>query len=450
MNDVVKANGNQGQTIIWEQSNLVKPEDFDDLGAGIQSSFPIIGYRMGRWRLRWQGEEQLITDERGFPVPEIGVSLVRVPDHKSKRYWAGGYDQNSRKAPDCWSNDSIRPDPILTPPAQPDGRPLPTQCSQCYWNSIGSMVSQDGKKKMKACGDYKRVAVKLFWPQIPIEELADMAMLLTIPASSLKPLKIYGIELKAAKMHAIARITYIGFEDDLSFPKFTFRPGPALPDDDYLACSALRQTEEVRAILNEESAALDPGATGVYAEEGQGEAVTAPPVQGAPSPTNRAPVQQTAPPQPTATVQRLKQATPPMQPTVQQAQPEAQPVNPSTRTFDENMKEIKPAIKYTSPSGQAQPITNSATTQRFAPAGRPIQPVKSNGAGQQTGGIAEAVSRPATPPPSSRPVVTASEVNEANPPPLTEVQLNAQSDAEERGTNLPEDVTAKFDRIMGG
>lgn len=428
MNDVVKSNANQGQTIVWEQSNLVKPEDFDDLGAGIQSSFPIIGYKMGKWRLRWQGEEQLIVDERGFPVPEIGVSLIKVPDHKSKRYWAGGYDQNSRKAPDCWSNDSIRPDPVLTPPQQPDGRPLPTQCSQCYWNSIGSMVSQDGKKKMKACGDYKRVAVKLFWPQIPIEELADMAMLLTIPASSLKPLKLYGIDLKAARMHAIARITYIGFEDNLSFPKFTFRSGPALPDEDYLACSALRQTEEVAAILNEESAVLDPGTTGVYAEEGQAEAVTAPSVQGAPSPAQHAPVQQTTAPAPVAPVQRLKQAAPPMQ-----------PVQPQAKTFDANMQETKPAIKYVPPAQTTQPTQQA---QRFAPAGRPIQPTQSTNR-PNGGGITEAVSRPATPPPSNRPVVM---VNEANPPPPTEAEMNA----EERGTNLPDDVQSKFDRIMGG
>lgn len=449
MNDVVKSNTNQGQTIIWEQSNLVKPEDFDDLGAGIQSSFPIIGYRMGRWRLRWQGEEQPIVDERGFPVPEIGVSLIKVPDHKSKRYWAGGYDQNSRKAPDCWSNDSIRPDPILTPPQQPDGRPLPTQCSQCYWNSIGSMVSQDGKKKMKACGDYKRVAIKLFWPEIPIEELADMAMLLTIPASSLKPLKVYGLELKAARMHAIARITYIGFEDNLSFPKFIFRPGPALPDGDYLACSALRQTEEVKAILNEESAVIDPGATGVYAEEGQGEQPTAPNVQGAPAPTRQGTVQPTTPPAPVAPVQRLKQAAPPIQPTqIQPTTQQAQPiVTPETKTFDANMQEIKPGLKYApSIQQQAQPAQPAQSTSRFAPAGRPIQPTKPNGAGTptgQVGGIEAAVSRPATPPPSTRQVVM---TNEANPPPPTEAEINA----EERGDNLSEDVRSKFDRIMGG
>jgi hypothetical protein len=303
------------------------------------------------------------------------------------------------------------------------------------------MVSQDGKKKMKACGDYKRVAVKLFWPQIPIEELADMAMLLTIPAASLKPLKQYGLELKAARMHAIARITYIGFEDDLSFPKFTFRPGPALPDEDYLACSALRQTEEVKAILNEESAVLDPGGAGVYAEEGQAEAITAPPVQGAPSPTHHIPVQQSAPPQPTATVQRLRQAAPPMQ----QAQPQvAGTMRPSERIATEAEARQTQPLRYTQPQGQStQPTTGSAT--RFAPAGRPIQPVKPNGGGQP--GISEAVSRPATPPPSTRQVVTpaAREVNEANPPPPTEAEVNA----EERGTNLPEDVTAKFDRIMG-
>lgn len=416
MNDVV--NKPQRTQALRQQSALVKPEDFDDLGAGIASSFPIIGYRQSKWRLRWQGEEQLIVDERGIPVPEIGVALVKVPDHKSKRYWINGYEQNSRKAPDCWSNDSIRPDPTLIPPVQPDNRPAPKQCSQCFWNEVGSMVSQDGKKRMKACGDYKRVAVKMYYPAIPIEEIAESPMLLTVPAASLKPLRLYGEELKADGLHACAHITYIGFDDDASFQKFNFRYGQELSDEEYLKVSEMRKSADVKSILSEESARLDPGAP-VYAGEGVGEG------------NGVAPQQQAPPQQAQAPAQRLRQVVPPVQQPVQTQQ---QPVRDTRLPSERIASEAEPQQQQRyAPSPPPPPTPAQQTAQRYAPSARPIQPV-------QPKGITEAVARPATPPPTARAVVT-----EANPPPPSEADMTA----EERGTTLPSSIQSKFDQIMG-
>ena len=112
---------------ILDQSKLIDDSDYDDLGGGIRSSFPVISYRGAKWRLRYQGNEQVMVDQDGRLVQEIAVCLLKVPDHLSKRFYAGGWpgEGQDRKPPDCWSNDGIRPDPSLTPPQQPDGRPLP-------------------------------------------------------------------------------------------------------------------------------------------------------------------------------------------------------------------------------------------------------------------------------------------------------------------------------------
>jgi hypothetical protein len=423
MNDVT--NRPQGAHALRQQSALVKPEDFDDLGAGIASSFPIIGYRQSKWRLRWQGEEQMIVDERGIPVPEIGVALVKVPDHKSKRYWINGYEQNSRKAPDCWSNDSIRPDPTLIPPVQPDNRPAPKQCSQCFWNEVGSMVSQDGKKRMKACGDYKRVAVKMYYPAIPIEEIANSPMLLTVPAASLKPLRIYGEELKADGLHACAHITYIGFDDDASFQKFNFRYGQNLSDEEYLIVSEMRKSADVKSILSEESARLDPGAP-VYAGEGVGEGNGNAAARGEAAPQQQA----------QAPAQRLRQVVMPAQTqpqSMRQPEPVQQPVRDTRLPSERIASEAEPQVQRYAPPPPPPATPAQQTAQRYAPSARPIQPV-------QPKGITEAVSRPASPPPTARAVVT-----EANPTPPSE----ADQTAEERGTNLPPSIQSKFDQIMG-
>ena len=244
---------------LLEQSKLVGEDDVDDLAGGIRSSFPVISYRGSKWRLRYQGNEQLMVDDRGIPVPEIAVCIIKAPDHLSKRFYIGGYpgEGQDRKPPDCYSNDGVRPDPSLTPPVQPDGRPSPTSCARCYFDGIGSMVSQDGKKKMKACGDYKRVAVKLYYPLVA-PELENSPMLLTVPAASLQNLKAYGAQLKAAKVSALGRVTYIKLDDDVSYGKQQFRPGPALSDDECINVKALRLGDEVAGILREEADGADP------------------------------------------------------------------------------------------------------------------------------------------------------------------------------------------------
>lgn len=259
------------------QSALVTADDFDDLGAGIRSSFPVISYRGSRWRLRYQGDEQMMLDDRGSPVPEIAVCFLKVPDHISKRYYPGWVEGQERKPPDCYSNDGIRPDPSLTPPKQPDNRPVPLQCSQCFFNEIGSNVIKDNQgkivKKTKACADYKRVAVKLYYP-IVNSDLVNQPMLLTVPPASLQNLKAYGTLLRDEQKVALARVTYVKLDDDLSYQKQMFRSGPPLSDEEFTNVRVLRNGGEVADIIRREAIeAAEPIQDGSSTVNTQGPAV---------------------------------------------------------------------------------------------------------------------------------------------------------------------------------
>jgi hypothetical protein len=379
-------NNGSGQYLL-DQTALATDDDFDDLGGGIRSSFPVISYRGSKWRLRYQGQEQLMLDDRGSPVPEIAVALLRVPDHLSKRFYIGGYpgDESARRPPDCWSNDGIRPDPTLTVPEQPDGRPVPTQCARCFFDAIGSMVSQDGKKKMKACGDYKRVAVKLYYP-IVAEELVNIPMLLTVPAASLQNLKAYGAFLKAHKVHALARVTYIKLDDDTSFQRQQFRHGPALSDEEYLNVKSLRASDDVAAIIRQEIVeAADP-----LGESGTLEGVSAV-IQ--PRPTVQQPQQ---PP---------VQQPPVQQPPVAQPSPApaatARPAQPSPLRSPLPQPGVRPMPPVGAPSGPA-PV----------PAARAVT----------AGSINSALLRPSPPPASARVVQHPSSVQK---PPVEYPSINS-------------------------
>ena len=409
---------NVNSTDILDQSKLVQDDDRDDLGGGIRSSFPVISYRGAKWRLRYQGNEQLMVDERGIPVPEIAVCLLRVPDHLSKRYYAGGYpgEGQDRKPPDCWSNDGIRPDPSLTPPNQPDGRPLPATCARCYFDGIGSSVvkSPDGKviKKTKACGDYKRVAVKLYYPQMLDEEMANSPILLTVPAASLQNLKAYGKDLTRRKAHALARVTYIKLNDEVSYGKQEFRPGPALGDEEFVNVRAMRNSEEVAGMLREEvtenaEPVVEPG-------EVQDENVQHQPVA-------RDVIDTRAPEQAPQATQRAAQPSPTRSPIPA----------PTERPM--------PA------SGQLQGIpTQRPITAAPIPAGRAV------------GSINAAVARPAAPPPSARVVQHPSSVQTPpvqSQPAQTEEHYPDQEEVEAKLVASDDPIQSamndKFAQIMG-
>jgi hypothetical protein len=367
------ANGDV-QKIGLKESSLVTDDDYDDLSGGVRLSFPVLRYRGQMWRMSYQKEELALVDDQGQPVREIGVSLLKVPDNLSKRYFGSLYREGENNAPTCWSDDGKKPHPTAMVPPQPDGRPKPDLCSRCFMDVIGSANTQDKAIRMKACGDYKRMAVRLVYPVfgrviiqnkwgndlIPIDQQMELAMLLGVPAGSLKNLSSYGDELRREQVRAIARVTWIGFVPGLSYPKLTFRYGQEFDDETFLQMRALRNDPNTARILERDAAMEDAASEPI--EDGNG--------------GSNAPISTIS--QQTPAQVQVQTPTPikpvPAQPAVQQqAQPDPTPIRPA-----------------------------------FVPGGRPVKPINP---------INTAINKPAAPPPSLRQVIVNKQEDENTPMP---------------------------------
>lgn len=397
----------QGQ-ILGDQDPNVTDDMYDDIGAGIASSFPVISYRNSRWRVRWQGNEELLVDQQNRPVEEIGVCLVKVPNHKSKRYWINGYKQDNRP-PDCWSNDSVKPHPTVIPPAQPTGWPVarPTTCAECYWDQFNTSMRQDGSVgKGKACADYKRCVVKVYYPTMPpgFEQAEGMLFLMQVPPDSLQAIKKYGEELARSRLAAAATVTFVGLVIDdqkVSYPKLTFRKGPALSTDEIEQIKYARGSDDAARILNEEIAFLDPQAIAYGPEQGEEQGFDA---QVHPGYTQQPNVQQpNVQPRPVVQPQVA-------QPTIRQRAPSSPVQQPPMRPAGGIPPQPqRAATPQPSPGARAMPPqppvapAARAIDSRMAPQPQPrnvqSQPVQS-----RPGTINTAVNRPAPPPPSTRTV----------------------------------------------
>lgn len=214
----------------------------DDLGAGISGGFGTIGYKGKVWSTRYQGvETPLMRADGDGPRGSIEVILVKASPFISKTFYASGFNEDAKLAPDCQSADGIRPDASVV-------NKQCTTCAACPQNAWGARISESGKPG-KACSDSRRVAV------VPMEdignELLGGPMLLKVPAASLKDLKGYGDKLKALGYHYFAVATRIAFDPAQAYPKFTF--GAIRPLDDAEAREVLRLQDDPRVarILNE-------------------------------------------------------------------------------------------------------------------------------------------------------------------------------------------------------
>ena len=160
----------------------------NDLSAGVQAGFGIIGYRGKVWSTRYRGEEkQLMRPDGDGPRNSIEVVIVKASGHVSKIWYKDGFVEGSSAAPDCYSTNGVTPD-VGSKNKQH------TACASCPMNQWGSRITPAGKQG-KACSDSKRLAV------VPSDnignEILGGPMLLRVPAASLRDLAGFGEKMQA-------------------------------------------------------------------------------------------------------------------------------------------------------------------------------------------------------------------------------------------------------------
>ena len=312
----------------------------DELSAGIEMGFPILGYRGKVWSIRHRGEERtLMRPDGDGPRNSVEVVILKAGTNKSKIWYQNGYVEGSTEAPDCFSTNGLTPDP-QSKAAQC------TTCAACPHNQWGSRITPAGKKG-KACQDAKRAAIAPL-QDIP-NEMFGGPMLLRVPAASLQALATYAEQLKGMGYHYFAVGTRISFVATESYPKFEFSPIRLLTDAEAEQVLHFRDSAQVQRILAE------------------GETFAAP--QQAPVPA----LQFEQPPQPQPqqqAVQQTVQAPAPQQTVVQPQQAAAMGGFGVTAPAQQvqQTQQVQAPVVQPAPAAPVQTVTPEVTT---APAAAP-------------------------------------------------------------------------------
>jgi len=188
-------------------------------------NYPKISIRAGRYRLVEDGVET--------PVGvTLDVIIVGANPRVSKVFYNKPYDGNADGIrPDCFSNDGIRPDPSVLSPVH-------ANCADCPNNVLGSKITPSGAKS-KLCNDQRHMAV------VPAADPTKVYGL-TVPVSAMKALREYFKDLNNYGINPEEVITELGFDDNASYPKMTFKLKGFVPEKYLEQIEAITQSEEVK------------------------------------------------------------------------------------------------------------------------------------------------------------------------------------------------------------
>jgi hypothetical protein len=273
----------------------------DDLSAGVQVGFGILGYKGKVWSIRKGGTETpLMRPDGDGPRNSIEAVILKASSHVSKIWYEQGYVEGSTAAPDCFSTNGVTPDAASK-------KRQSNACAVCPMNQWGSRITPAGKAG-KACSDSKRTAIA------PLEDIKNEAfggpMLLRVPAASLRDLATFGQMMQALGYQYYAIGTRIAFDPAEAYPKFVLNAIRPLTDAEADLVLQLRESPQVATILAEgsENAIASP----VQQAVALASAFEQPPITPVPGPQiMQQPVQQVAQPAPQpAPVQQLQQSAP--------------------------------------------------------------------------------------------------------------------------------------------
>ena len=166
-----------------------------NFAKGVTDSFPRLSIKGKVFRIFMDGEERPLLDpQTRAPYQALDVVLVNGSEQLARSYYKQGYEEGDREQPDCWSLNSVKPDPSVP-------NKVNATCPDCPMNVFGSKITDSGKAA-KACQEYRRVAVLM-----PSHLQSDtgkepLVFMMKVPQASLKNLKKYAENLGASRLGA--------------------------------------------------------------------------------------------------------------------------------------------------------------------------------------------------------------------------------------------------------
>ena len=224
----------------------------DDLSDGVTGGFGVLSIRAGMFRVKYQGDEDVVrqdqNDPDSDPVRSMEVVLLKASPYLSKIYYKDAYEEGNDNAPDCFSMDGKKPDASAQDPQC-------ETCTKCPHNVWGSKITPAGKKT-KACTDARRIAIAPAG-DIP-NEIYGGPMLLRVPAASLADLATYGKTQRQNGRRYDALVTRLTFDTEASFPKLKFAAKRYLKTNELAQVYEHVQGDTIRRILEEASDMAPP------------------------------------------------------------------------------------------------------------------------------------------------------------------------------------------------
>jgi len=210
------------------------------------AQFPTLHFKGKVWSVSQNNERKVLRNGEGEALQSVKLVPLRINMH-TKTFYAKKFagDESEGQRPDCFSMDGVSPSPH-SPNKQSD------KCALCPHNQWGARISEDGRKG-KACSDRARMAV------VEPESL-DKPYLLSVPPTSLRPLKDGIKSAKARGVEYNEVVFKVGFELEEASPVLRFTPFGVLSDEAYESACEAYESEVVRAIcgLDESSHAAPP------------------------------------------------------------------------------------------------------------------------------------------------------------------------------------------------
>jgi len=213
--------------------------DNSEFSHGAGEGFGVLSYRGKVWRLKYKGEEHVLTNADDEPVTKLRVVLLRANKEYSKIYYKKSYTEGDDAAPDCFSTNGITPDASIQEPPS-------AKCESCPMNIWGSRINENGNKT-KACQDSRRMAVLLAHEGLNVT--TDEPVLLRVPAASLGELKTYSDGMAKAGISLWKVITQVGFDVEAAYPRLKFTAF-GWDEEQVENWRVLRQGETVKRILS--------------------------------------------------------------------------------------------------------------------------------------------------------------------------------------------------------
>lgn len=163
----------------------------------------------------------------------IDVILLKVSPHKSKSFYANGYNENAEdQRPTCYSSNGITPDASVE-------HPQCSNCANCPHNAWGSA---GGSSKGKACADYIRIA-------LAEPSALDEPILLRVPPASIRAVGEYGKQLARHKVPYQGTLTRVSFVPEEATPRLKFTPIGFVTEEMYREVLQASESEAVRVMV---------------------------------------------------------------------------------------------------------------------------------------------------------------------------------------------------------